>query len=54
MSEVSLLPIGEELDGFGAKDGGDLLTELSQGSKVEEAYDLAIVEWASWLLCRQR
>ena len=30
------------------------LMGLLRESQVEEAYDLATVEWASWLLCRQR
>ena len=49
MSEVSLLPAGEELDGFGAEGGGGFLTGLSRGSQVEEACDLATVEWAGQL-----
>ena len=44
MSEVSLLPAGEELDGFGAEGGGGFLTGLVRGSWVEEVYDLAMVE----------
>ena len=54
LSEVSLLPAGEELDGFGAEGGGGYSTGLSQGSRVEETCDLAMVEWAGRLLRRQR
>ena len=44
--EVSLLPEGEEFDGFGGKGGEDFSTGLLWGSRVEEACDLATVEWA--------
>ena len=54
LSEVSLLPAGEELDGLGAEGGGSFSTGLSRGSRVEEAYDLATVEWAGRLPRGQR
>ena len=54
LSEVSLLPAGEELDGFGAEGGGGFSTGLSRGSWVEEAYDLVTVEWVGQLLRGQR
>ena len=44
MSEILLLPAGEELDGFGAKAGEGFLTRLLWESWVEEAFDLATVE----------
>ena len=49
MLKVSLLPLGKELNVFGVKGGGGFLTELSQGSWVEETCELATVEWASRL-----
>ena len=54
LSEVSLLLAGEELDGFGAEGSGSFLTGSSRGSRVEEACDLATVEWASRLPRGQR
>ena len=54
LSEVLLLPADEELDSFGAESGGSFSIGLLQGSRVEEACDLATMEWASRLSCRQR
>ena len=54
LSEVSLLPVGEKLDGFGAESGGGFSTGLLRGSQVEKACDLATVEWAGRLPREQR
>ena len=54
LSEVSLLPADEEFDGFGAEGGGVFSTGSSRGSRVEEACDLATVEWAGRLPRGQR
>ena len=53
LSEVLLLPAGKELDDLSVEGGGGFLTELSRGSQVEKACDLATVEWASLLPCGQ-
>ena len=54
LSEVLLFPAGEELDGFDVKGGESFSTGLLRGSRVEEACDLAMVEWAGCLPCVQR
>ena len=51
--EVLLLPAGKELDGFGTKSGRHFSTRFLQESWIEKVYDLAMVESASWLPCRQ-
>ena len=52
--EVLLLLAGKELDGFGAKSGGNFSMGLLQRSWVEEACDWATVEWAGRLPRGQR
>ena len=54
LSKILHLLSSEELDGFASKDVKDFLMRLLQESRVEEACDLATVEWASRLLCRER
>ena len=41
-----MLLMGKKLDGFGTRNGEGFLMRLLQRSRVEEAYDLATVEWA--------
>ena len=54
LSEVLLLPVSKELDGFSAESGEGFLTGLLRGFRVEKACDLAIVEWVSRLPYGQR
>ena len=49
LSEVLLLPLGEKLNGFGAKDGEGFVTGLLWTFWMEEACNLARLEWAGWL-----
>ena len=51
---LEVLLTGEEFSSFGVKSDRGFLIELWWGSRLEEAYELAMVEWAGWLPYRQR
>ena len=52
--EVLLLPAGKELDSFGAENDVGFSTGLLQEFRIEDACDLAIVEWPGRLPRGQR